>query len=214
MASERQRVSQCQKPRGWFGRFVLWRMNSHHSKVTDWGLTHISIKPQDTILDVGCGGGRTVSKLAAIATQGKVYGIDYSSESVASASRVNRHWINSGRVEIREASVSRLPFTDAMFDLITAVETHFWWPDLSADMREILRVLKPAGTLIVIAEVYKGAKTMTAKLAEKYAPLTGMKLLSVSEHHELFTNTGYSDVQVFDEPSKGWISCIGRKARQ
>ena len=42
----------------------------------------------ETILDVGCGGGRTVSKLAATATQGKVYGVDCSDESLA-AKRTN-----------------------------------------------------------------------------------------------------------------------------
>jgi ubiquinone/menaquinone biosynthesis C-methylase UbiE len=186
-------------------------MNSRHSKVTDWGLSHISIETHDTILDVGCGGGRTVSKLAAIATEGKVCGLDYSKESVAVASRINREWIKMGRVEIREGTVSQLPFPDAVFDLVTAVETHFWWPDLSAGMREVLRVLKPGGTLIIIAEIYKGAQTATAKLAEKYLPLSGMALLSVDEHRELFANTGYSDIQVIDEPRKGWICGIGRK---
>jgi len=187
-------------------------MNSRHSKVTDWGLSHISIEKHATILDIGCGGGRTVNKLAAIATQGKVYGVDYSKESVAVASKTNRQWIEMTRVEIREESVSHLRFSDNMFDLITAVETHFWWPDLPADMREVFRVLKPGGRLIIIAEVYKGAKTTTARLAEKYASVTGMRLLSVSEHRELFTNAGYSDVQVIEEPGKGWICGIGRKA--
>ena len=124
------RVNQCQKPAGWFGRFTLWNMNSRHSKVTDWGLSHISIHAHDVVLDVGCGGGRTVSKLAAIATQGKVYGIDHSTESVAMAMRTNKQWIDVARVEVREASVSRLPFSDGAFDVITAVETHFWWPAL------------------------------------------------------------------------------------
>jgi SAM-dependent methyltransferase len=205
------RETQCQKPSGWLGRFVLWNMNSRHSKVTDWGLSHISIEKDATVLDVGCGGGRTVSKLAAAATQGKVYGIDYSSESVAIANRTNRQWIDVARVEIWEASVSQLPFAADTFDLVTAVETHFWWPDLPADMREVLRVLKPGGTLIIIAEIYRGAKTKTAKLAEKYLPLSGMALLSVDEHRELFANAGYSDIQVIEEVSKGWICGIGRK---
>jgi ubiquinone/menaquinone biosynthesis C-methylase UbiE len=187
-------------------------MNSRHSKITDWGLSHISIETHDTILDVGCGGGRTVSKLAAIATQGKVYGLDYSTESVAVASRVNREWIKMGRVEIREGTVSQLPFAEGVFDLVTAVETHFWWPDLLAGMREALRVLKPGGTLIIIAEIYKGAQTATAKLAEKYLPLSGMALLSVDEHRELFANTGYSDIQVVAEPRKGWICATGRNS--
>jgi ubiquinone/menaquinone biosynthesis C-methylase UbiE len=194
------------------GRLVLRNMNSRHSKVTDWGLSHASIGKQDIILDVGCGGGRTVSKLAAIAAHGKVYGIDHSTESVAMAMRTNKQWIDIARVEVREASVSQLPFSDGAFDVITAVETHFWWPALPTDLREVLRVLKPGGRLIIIAEVYKGAEAFTAKAAEKYSEKTGMALLSVEEHRELFTDAGYSDVQVITEPSKGWICCIGSKA--
>jgi ubiquinone/menaquinone biosynthesis C-methylase UbiE len=189
----------------------LWRMNLSHSKLTDWGLEHISIASHDTILDVGCGGGRTVSKLAAIATQGKVYGVDYSDESVAAAKRTNARWIELGRVEIRNGSVSRLPFPDGMFDLVTAVETHFWWPNLPGDLREVFRVLKPGGTLVVIAEIYKGANTMAAKLAEKYASRTSMVLLSVDEHRELFTNAGYANVQIIEKRDKGWICGIGTK---
>ena len=187
-------------------------MNSRHSKVTDWGLSQASIGKQDIILDVGCGGGRTVSKLAAIATQGKVYGIDHSTESVAMAMRTNKQGIDIGSVEVREASVSRLPFSDGVFDVITAVETHFWWPALPTDLREVLRVLKPGGRLIIIAEVYKGANAFNSKAAERYSEKTGMALLSIEEHRELFTDAGYSDVQVITDPRKGWICCIGSKA--
>jgi SAM-dependent methyltransferase len=51
-----------------------------------------------------------------------------------------------------------LPFPKDKFDLVTAVETQYYWPDLVADMREILRVLKPGGTLVVIAESYGKGK--------------------------------------------------------
>ncbi len=186
-------------------------MNSRHSKLTDWGLQHISIENHYTILDVGCGGGRTISKLAATATQGKVYGIDYSEASVAATKRTNARWIDLGRVEVRHGSVSQLPFPDSTFDLVTAVETHFWWPNLPGDMREVFRVVKPGGTLILIAEIYKGAHTIAAKLSEKYAALTGMKLLSVEEHRELCANAGYSNIQIIEERGKGWICGIGRK---
>jgi len=53
-------LSQFQKPTGWLGRLNLWHMNRRHSKLTDWGLEQNSIGNRDTILDVGCGGGRTV----------------------------------------------------------------------------------------------------------------------------------------------------------
>jgi ubiquinone/menaquinone biosynthesis C-methylase UbiE len=192
---------------------MLWRMNSRHSGVTDWGLAHISIGKHYTILDVGCGGGRTIDKLATAATQGKVYGIDYSQEAVAATKRTNAGRINMGRVEVQQGSVSQLPFPDNMFDLVTAVETHFWWPSLRADVREVFRVVKPGGgRLIVIAEIYKGANTTVAKLAEKYVSRTGMKLLGLDEHRDLFVNAGFSDVQIHEERDKGWVCGVGRKS--
>jgi ubiquinone/menaquinone biosynthesis C-methylase UbiE len=211
VATERAHVSQCKRPRGWLGRLALWNMNSRHSKVTDWGLAHVSVNAHDTVLDVGCGGGRTVSKLAAMAAQGKVYGADFSEASVAASKRTNARWIEMGRVEIRHASVSQLPFPDGMFDLITAVETHFWWPNLPGDLREVLRVLRPGGTFAVIAEIYKGANTTMARLCEKYAPVTGLTFLSVEEHREMLANAGYSEIQITLEPGKGWICALGKK---
>lgn len=204
-------VNQCSKPTGWLGRFNLWRMNASHSGLTDWGLGHISVGANDTILDVGCGGGRTVSKLAAMATEGKVYGIDHSEQSVAATKRTNARGVALGRVEILHGSVSQLPFPYGMFDLVTAVETHFWWPDLPGDMHEVFRVTKPGGTLVVIAEVYKGAITRVSKLAEKYASRTGMALLGVDEHRELLRTAGFSEVQVIEERAKGWICAFGQK---
>ena len=206
-----EHISQCQKPSGWLGKLTLWNMNTRHSKVTDWGLRHVSIANNDTILDVGCGGGRTLSKLAALATQGKVYGIDHSEESIAVSKKANAHLIREARVEVHHGSVSQLPFPEGTFDLVTAVETHFWWRNLPTDMHEIFRTLKTGGKLMIIAEVYKGANTAVAKLAEKYASKTGMKMLDINEHQRLFAQAGFSDVQVVTQPDKGWICATGRK---
>jgi ubiquinone/menaquinone biosynthesis C-methylase UbiE len=186
-------------------------MNRGHSKVSDWGLAHVIVRTSDRILDVGCGGGRTVSKLATLATMGKVYGIDHSKESVTVSSKTNRKWIEVGRVEILEGSVVRLPFLSDMFDVITAVETHFWWPDPASGMSEVFRVLKPGGTLVVIAEIYKGAGTTAAKMAEKYQHLSGMTLLSVDGHRELLHTAGFRAIQISTEPPKGWICCVASK---
>jgi ubiquinone/menaquinone biosynthesis C-methylase UbiE len=186
-------------------------MNARHSKLTDWGLSHVAVRPQDHILDVGCGGGRTVNKLALRANHGRVIGIDYSDVSVSVARKLNSREIHEGRVEIHKGSVLELPLQQSTFDLITAVETHFWWPDLSAGFREILRVLKPGGSLLVVAEIYKGAQTAVARIAENVIPFSGMKLLSVDEHRSLFSETGYSDVQIITEPRKGWICGIAKK---
>ncbi len=211
MAHETQRVTQCQKPSGWLGRLVVRNMNSRHSKLTDWGLSHVSVRPSDMVLDVGCGGGKTISKLANLAHQGKVFGLDYSDASLSIARKLNACEIEQGRIELHQGSVLQLPFQAGIFDLVTAVETHFWWADVSAGIREILRVLKPGGTLLIIAEIYKGAQTKMAKLVEKHAPRSGIKVLSPDEHRALLTNSGYSDVQIITDPAKGWICAMGKK---
>jgi len=205
------RTTQCQKPSGWLGRFIVKNMNSRHSKLTDWGLTHIRVRDRDTILDVGCGGGRTVKKLAALATQGKVHGLDHSDVSVAIARKENASAVASGRVEIHEGSVSELPFATDTFDLVTAVETHFWWPDVPVGFREIHRVLKPTGTLLLVAEVYKGANTAIARILTKHISKNGIKLFTPDEHRDLLADAGYSNIEVSDLPDKGWICATAKK---
>jgi SAM-dependent methyltransferase len=202
-------AGQVRKPDRFIGRFFAMLMNRSHSKLTDWGLSHVHIAKAFHILDVGCGGGRTIEKLAAMAPSGKIYGIDYASGSVATSRTRNKRLIGEGRVEIQLAAVSRLPFAADAFDLVTAIETQYYWPDLVNDMREILRVLKPGGTLAVIAETYKGGSRDV--VLGPVMKLFGSPSLGVKEHRELFTQAGYTDVDVFEERSTGWICVTGKK---
>jgi SAM-dependent methyltransferase len=82
-------LNQVRKPTKWVGRLFLWIMNSSHSGVTDWGLKHVRIERDFKILDVGCGGGRTIEKLAALAPAGASDGIDYATGSVAASRAKN-----------------------------------------------------------------------------------------------------------------------------
>jgi SAM-dependent methyltransferase len=202
-------VNQVRKPTKWVGRLFLWMMNVSHSQVTDWGLKHVAIEQGFTILDVGCGGGRTIEKLAALATKSTVYGVDYAAGGVAASRAKNAQLIQAGRVEIARASVSRLPFAADKFDLVTAVETQYYWPDLVNDMRQVLGVLKPGGTLVVIAESYrKGAKDWLHGPAMK---LVRSANLSVAEQRELFAPAGFEDIRISEERAKGWICGVGKK---
>jgi SAM-dependent methyltransferase len=202
-------ITQVRKPSKWAGRPFLWLMNTSHSHLTDWGLRHVPIEKNFTILDVGCGGGRTIQKLAAAAAQGKVYGVDYAGGSVAASRAKNAKLIQEGRVEIKQASVSQLPFPESRFELVTAVETQYYWPNLVKDMQEVLRVLKPGGTLIIILESYKkGAHQDWKGMAMK---LLRSASLSANDQRALFSAAGFKDVQIFEEPSKGWICATGKK---
>ena len=200
---------QVRKPQRWIGRPFLWLMNVSHSSLTDWGLKQVTIEKKFSVLDIGCGGGRTIQKLANIATEGRVYGVDYASGSIAVSRSKNASLIKSGRVEIHEGSVSQLPFPDSMFDLALALETQYYWPDLVNDMKEVRRVLKPGGRLVVIAETYKGGRL--DKLTAPAMKLLKSSHLSADDQRELFLSAGYDEVQIIEEKKRGWICAIGRK---
>jgi hypothetical protein len=48
-------------------------MNKERERLPDWGLGHVAVDGCFDVLDIGCGGGRTIEKLAAIASSGTVY---------------------------------------------------------------------------------------------------------------------------------------------
>jgi ubiquinone/menaquinone biosynthesis C-methylase UbiE len=200
---------QARKPNKWLGRPFLWAMNLSHSALTDWGLQQVFIEPDFKVLDIGCGGGRTIQKLSSVAAEGLVCGVDYSSGSVAVARSKNAQLIKDGSGEIRQGSVSQLPFPDDYFDVATAVETQYYWPDLVNDMKEVRRVLKPGGHFAVIAETYRGGRFDS--LMAPVMKLLSSSSLSVQDQRELFVSAGYDDVKVIEEKNKGWICAIGEK---
>jgi len=202
-------VKQARKPAGRFGRLVATSMNYGHSKVTQWGLSHVSINENDTILDIGCGGGKTINRLAKAATEGKVYGIDYSEVSVAVASRINKRFIDAGRVEIVHGSVESLPFPNNLFDLVTVVETYYFFPDLISNLEEIRRVLKPGGSVILINEAYRHDKF--EKRNAKWARMGDFAYHLPEEFRGFLRDAGYSSIRIDVLENKNWISATGRK---
>jgi SAM-dependent methyltransferase len=200
---------QVRKPSGPLGKRILRGMNLGHATMTDWALQQVPVSKNDAILDVGCGGGRTVSKLAALAPEGKVFGLDYSAASVAVSRDTNAGEIDKGRVQIDQGSVAALPYADRTFDIVTAVETHYYWPDLSANVREVLRVLKPGGTFALVAETYRGGPLRL--LYGIVMPLLRAAFLSDAEHRDLLTQAGFAEVAIKHQPGKNWICATGRR---
>ncbi|ABF40117.1 UbiE/COQ5 methyltransferase [Candidatus Koribacter versatilis Ellin345] len=202
-------LRQFRKPSGWLGRGIARSMNVSHGQMTDWGLQQVAVARDAAILDVGCGGGETVRKLAEMAPAGSVVGVDLSAASVAVARKTNAAQVAAGRVRIEEGSVAALPFVDASFDVVTAVETHYYWPDLPANVREIRRVLKPGGSFALIAEAYRGGPL--GLLYAVVMPLLGGKLLSDKEHRDLLVQAGFVDVATHHQKGTNWICAVGKR---
>jgi ubiquinone/menaquinone biosynthesis C-methylase UbiE len=149
-----------------------------------------------------------VAKLAQMAATGSVSGLDYSRASVAASLRTNREPVASGRVAIYHGSVSQLPFPDRQFDLVTAVETHYYWPNLTDDLREIRRALKPGGKVMIMAEAFKRSPFDPTRLAMK---MLKASFLTEDEHRQALLSAGYDNIEIFTDRRKGWLCAIGVK---
>lgn len=141
----------CACPKGKMGRIMLSMMNFSHAPLTNWGLKFINFKDGWTMLDIGCGGGATIKRLLKHSKSSKVYGIDISRESVAKSKKNCADMLDK-QVFISQGSAEMLPYDNEKFDLVTAVETIYFWPNLSNCFKEVYRVLKPGGQFAIIVE--------------------------------------------------------------
>ena len=95
------RIGNPRKPEGTEGEEMLERMNQSHYEVTGWALSYWEIQEDDRVLDIGCGGGATLHRMAEKVTSGHVTGVDYSDVSVETSRRNNEKNISSGKMEVR-----------------------------------------------------------------------------------------------------------------
>ena len=142
----------CAHPKGKMGRAMLKFMNLCHAPLTNWGLSLVDIQDGWTMLDIGCGGGATLQRLLKRSQGAKVYGIDISEESVTKARQINADMLDK-QVFVQQGSAEKLPYEDGKIDLVTAVETVYFWPNLPSCLKEVRRVLKPGGHFAIMVEV-------------------------------------------------------------
>ena len=143
------------RPEGIAGERMLDRMNASHEPIRAFAFPLLSWRENMRILDVGCGGGAAIAEMLKLSPGSIIDGIDYSEVSVQKSSLLNRDYLGR-RCFVQQADVSALPFETDTFDLTTAVETVYFWPDIRAGLREIFRVLKPSGTFAILNEGRSG----------------------------------------------------------
>ena len=196
--------SQFSRPSSLMGRLLLRSMNIGHSRLHQWGLKAAGIQLTDRVLDVGCGGGKAISRILE-ETRREVAGVDHSSEAVKTARSVNRAAVSSGRLRIVESSVESLPFRDGFFDVVTAFETTYFWPELQAGLTEIHRVLNRGGRLVIANEFADRAS------AGAWADRLNMHVPDSEALAGAAYEAGFLMVDVSVHPHNGWLRLIAAK---
>lgn len=195
-------------PQGEDGRKVIEGMNEHHRPLTEWALSKAEGNPE-TILDIGCGGGMLLGLLHEKFPEAHLSGIDISEESVAATVGRNSALVREGILNVEQGSVSDLPYGGNIFDMVTAVETYFFWPDLENDMKEAARVLRKGGLMLVASEVYAlhDGTERGKKMADEY----GAKIVSNDTMIKILGKAGIKASATVSEKD-GWVVFIGRKS--
>ena len=204
MISSAPTESQFSRPSSLMGRILLRSMNIGHGRLHQWGLKAAGIQLTDRVLDVGCGGGKAISRILE-ETRREVAGIDHSPEAVKTARSVNRAAVSSGRLRIVESSVESLPFRDGFFDVVTAFETTYFWPELQAALTEIHRVLNRGGRLVIANEFADRAS------AGAWAGRLNMHVPDSEALAGAAYEAGFLMVDVSVHPHNGWLRLVAAK---
>lgn len=195
------------KPKNNEGKLMLERMNNSHYEVTGWALSFWHINEDDNILDIGCGGGMTLFRMAQEIKTGYLTGLDYSKVSVNTSQEVNKENILNGKMTIVEGNVESLPFEENTFDKIITVESFYFWPNPQENLKEVLRVLKEDGTFLLVADIYnkEGLDEKTLNNIKEFKMFNPTK----EEYYTLFKNAGFKEISINTKDT--WICILGKK---
>jgi SAM-dependent methyltransferase len=108
-------------------------------------LDRLPVPAAATVLDAGCGSGRTLQELTGY---GEVHGIELDPDAAAYAG-------SKGYGEVRVGRLEQLPWGDDAFDLITCLDVIEHTPDDRVTLSELRRVSKPGGWLLVTVPAYQ-----------------------------------------------------------
>lgn len=196
------------KPQGLAGEEMLTRMNVSHYDVTGWAMDFLELSGSENVLDIGCGGGETLRRMAQ-KTSGHLTGADYSPVSVKMSREHNAGIISSGRMDIIEASVEKLPFDSNNFDRIITVESFYFWDNPPENLKEVHRVLAENGIFLIVADIYGGAELSENEIKNirKY----NLYNPTPEEFEKLLINAGFTDVKIHTKSGTNWICAEGRK---
>lgn len=161
---------------------------------TKQNLDVLQVKPEDYVLDAGCGSGLTACYLAKIAGC-RIIGVDINSQMIEKARlRAEKEGV-SHLVDFRVSSVYELPFNDNQFDYVIA-ESITVFLDKVKVYREFYRVLKPEGRVadLEMALLKELPSGLRRQMEECFG--TGTNPFSFQEWYDALTQAGFLDVEI------------------
>src|SRR5215469_2783495 len=152
-------------------------------------LEKMRIAARDNVLDVGCGSGWLARRMANLAPEGRVVGMDISDEMIGLARRTSAEQENILYVT---GEVAEIPWEAKFFHHAISVESAYYWPDPRAGIRDIFRVLRPGGAMWMLINYYRDNVH-----CHQWGSLLAVEtqLLAASEWMEIMREAGFAQVE-------------------
>jgi ubiquinone/menaquinone biosynthesis C-methylase UbiE len=160
----------------------------------------LDVRPDDDVLEIGFGPGHGLELLLTSTRAQTVSGIDPSLEMAEQALSRNRAAAETGRLRLVAGTVESLPFADGKFSRVVAVSNFHVWASRSAGLREIHRVLRTGGKLVICLR----------RASENPWPWSspGLSLSTLREDQSLLESRGFRDVQFATRKHRRRSTCL------
>lgn len=200
-------MNETRMPEGRLGKIMIVMMNFGHAPLFNWGVKKLPGIEFKKILDLGCGGGRNIAKLAKRYQTSELKGIDISPLCVEKAGKHNRKLMEQKRVKIELGDVGKLSEKENCYDLVTAFETIYFWEDLQTCFENVRNCMKKEGVFLIVNELEGKAPS-----AEKYERIIkGLKVYRVEEIEEHLRGAGFKGIEISRREKPSWIAVTARK---
>ena len=181
-------ASQCGNPHGVIGKIMTWAMNRANNVMYKGIVDELKISPKTRILDVGFGNGY-LETLIIQKSRCFITGIDISEDMVSKAAAANRRYVASGNMKFQLGDCCDLSFKDKFFDVVTTMNTIYFWSDTAKGMAEISRVLKDGG-------IFYNAVISKENLDKYFYTKNGFKKFTKDEYIELGKKAGFQRIRI------------------
>lgn len=146
-------------PAGRMARPMVHVLNFFNGRANRLVASALDVRPGHQLLEVGFGGGAAIpTTLGALGGSGLLCGVDLSPDMVVLAARRFSTGYGSTPLVLANADVAALPLKSATFDRAYALHSHIYWPSPLDGLREIHRVLKPTGRVLLAMDVVSGIR--------------------------------------------------------
>ena len=201
-----EKITQCMKPHGEEGVETIQNMNENHKEISEFAFEKVNVGENDKILDIGCGGGVNIEKFLKLTSE-NVDGLDYSEVSVAESIKRNQEAVDCGRCEVIKADVKNMPLEDESYDLASAFETIYFWPEIGETFKEVSRIIKPNGQFM-IAQGTDGNHPDDEKWL---ATVEGMHVYTAQDLEKYLLDAGFESVESYVKENDYIMVVIAKK---